>query len=251
MISRRGRRLQRGTKAGLPTEHTEYSEGEFPVCSVNSVGPMAGIRLRSGFSLIEVVVAIGIFAFGMVAVLGLFSPMARSVSGSSEGEAAARLADALRAKLQSMPMAQVETLLKNSTEKSHELTDADLRSDYDITQDAQLLFANRDGSKIGLYTDSIWYLPAIRANWDGEKFFEIALIRNEVISPKAAPVGGGTGTSATAIAPVLAYTARVRWPAFVADTATTAVQVAANPNSTVRFDHGRKEVLYFAGSVTR
>jgi hypothetical protein len=201
------------------------------------------------------VIAIGIFAFGMVAVMGLFAPVARSVSSSTDGEAAARVADALRTKLQTMPAADVVALLKNSTEKGHELTDADARADYDLTLDPQLLFASRDGSKIGLYTDAIWYNPTIRSNWDGEKFFEIALIRNESLSPKPG-TGSFTGDGSTTLSPdaaalVLAYTARLRWPAFVADSATTALQVGANPNSTVRFDHGRKQVLIIAGSVTR
>lgn len=199
--------------------------------------------------------AIGIFAIGMVAVLGLFSPIARSVSSSTDGEAAARLADALRTKLQSMPMDKVVALLKNTTEKGHELTEADARSDYDIALDLQVLFASRDGAKIGDSADPIWYNPAIRSNWDGEKFFEITLIRNDALSPKpvtgTSPDSGGTTPNPDASATVLAYMVRLRWPAFIADSATTAVQVAANPNSTVRFDHGRKQVLFFAGSVMR
>jgi len=50
----------------------------------------------SGFSLIEVVVAVAIFAIGMVSVVGLFAPVARSVAASSDAEAAARVAEAVR-----------------------------------------------------------------------------------------------------------------------------------------------------------
>lgn len=221
--------------------------------------PAARTGAVQAFSLIEVVAAIGIFAFAMVAVLGLFSPIARSVVTSSDGEAAARIADVLRTRLQSMPFDEVAALLKNSTtQQGHELSDADAKADYDITQDPQLLFASRDGAKIGLYSDSVWTNPATRRNWDGEKFFEIALVRNESLSPKpgaAGSGGGGFGSGGAPtpdpVVPVLAYTARIRWPAFVADSATTAIQVGANPNSTVRFDHGRKQVLHFAGSITR
>lgn len=219
-------------------------------------------RLRSSFpaagrafSLIEVVVAVGIFAIAMVGVIGLFAPVARSVSDSSDAEVAARVADALRAKLQSMPLADVALLLKNSSAAGHEITTDDSRIDYDLTKDPKLLFASRDGTKIGLYADAIWVNPATRRNWDGEKFFEIALIRNEAVSPKASTVTSSAGTTTTvdpdATAAVLAYTARLRWPAFFADSATTAVQVGSNPAGSVRFDHSRKQVLFVAGTITR
>src|SRR3954468_7905791 len=94
---------------------------------------------RNAFSLIEVVVAIGIFAIGMVAVVGLFTPVARSISSSADAEVAARVADALRLKLQSMPFTTVGGLLKESTESGHQLAQSDARSDYDITRDAQLI----------------------------------------------------------------------------------------------------------------
>lgn len=209
------------------------------------------LALGRAFSLIEVVVAIAIFAFGMVAILGLFAPVARSVSESADAEAAARLADVIRTKLRSLPATEVIALFKNSTSQGHELVDADLRSDYDLTADPQLLFASRDGAKIGLYADPIWTNPTTRRNWDGEKFFEIALIRNEAISPKPGSTGAAADAEPDALAAMLAYTVRVRWPAFFADTSTTAVQVGANPNATVRFDHSRKQVLYFAGSILR
>lgn len=219
-------------------------------------------RLRSSFpvaarafSLIEVVVAVGIFAIAMVGVIGLFAPVARSVGNSADAEAAARVADALRAKLQSMPLAEVALLLKNSSAAGHEITTDDGRIDYDLTRDPKLLFANRDGSKIGPYADPIWINPTTRRNWDGEKFFEIALVRNETVSPKPGTVTNADGTTTTvdpdATAAVLAYTARLRWPAFFADSATTAVQVGSNPTGGVRFDHSRKQVLFVAGTVIR
>src|SRR5688572_23291776 len=54
------------------------------------------------FSLIEVIAAVAIFAIGMVAVLGLFAPVTKSVAGVSEAESAARVSDALRARLQAL-----------------------------------------------------------------------------------------------------------------------------------------------------
>ena len=218
------------------------------------LAPIVGI-CRRAFSLIEVVVAVGIFAVGMVAVIGLFAPVARSVGGASDAEAAARVAESLRIKLQGMPWDQVITLLKNTTATSHELSVADARIDYDISKDVQLLFANRDGTKIGRYGDPIWLNPGTRRHPDADKFFEIALIRNEAISPKPGTTTTAEGAAVTinpdATAALLAYTARLRWPAFIPDGAAGAIQVGSNPNATVRFDHSKKQVLHVSGAVTR
>ena len=209
---------------------------------------------RGGFSLLEVVVAVGIFAIGMMAIVGLFTPVARSVSGSAEAEVAARVADALRAKLQAMPMADVIALLKKSAGTRHELTDADGRSDYNPATDTQLLFANRDGSIIGGYNDPIWGPRTPVLNPDREKYFEIALIRNEALSPPpATPDPDSTepvaDTDATAF--LMAYTARLRWPVFVREGSAGAMQVGSNPSAPVRFDHSMKQVMFFSGAVTR
>lgn len=202
-------------------------------------------RRPHAFTLLEVVVAVGVFAVGMVAVIGLLTPVARSVGDSADADAAARVADAVRAKLQTMPWATVAGMLKRTTGSGHELTIADNRSDYDLTKDAQLLFASRDGTKVGTYGDAtLWLDPVTRRASDREKFFEVALIRNEDLSP-----GSEAFPDATAV--VLGYTVRIRWPAFIADTATTTVQVGSNPTGSVRFDHSKKQALYFPGAVTR
>lgn len=211
-------------------------------------------RRLGGFSLLEVVVAVAIFAIGMLAVVGLFTPVARSVSGSAEAEAAARVADALRAKLQAMPVADVIALLKKSNGTRHELTDADGRPDYDPTKDAQVFFASRDGGKIGAYTDPVWGTRTALFNPDRDKYFEIALIRNEALTPLA--TSNNTDPDATPVNPdetafLIAYTARLRWPMFVPDGATGATQVGSNPAGTVRFDHSVKQVMFFTGAVTR
>lgn len=197
---------------------------------------------RRAFSLLEVVAAIGIFAVGMVAVIGLFAPVAKSVGDTADAEAAANVADLLREKLQGRGLPATAALLKNSTEKSHELTVADAKPDYDITKDTQLLFASRDGTKIGAYADALW------GGIDTEKFFEIALIRNETLSPVSAD-------TATPPPIMLAYTARIRWQAFVPDATPTnlrrALPAGFNPTGTVRFDHGQKRSIFLAGTVTQ
>jgi hypothetical protein len=51
---------------------------------------------------------------------------------------------------------------------------------------------------------------------------------------------------------MVAFTMRVRWPAFVMTSPTTAVQSGRNPaGGPVPFDQGRKQVLFFNGSITR
>lgn len=207
-----------------------------------------------GFSLLEVVVAVGIFAIGMLAVVGLFTPVARSVSASSDLESAARVADALRTKLQAMPIPSVIALLKNSSEAGHELATGDARPDYNPVADTKILFANRDGSIIAGYSDPIWGPRTGTVNPDRDKYYEIALIRNETLSPRTAGLTDGTTDPAAdpdATAYLIAYTARIRWPMFVRDGATGAIQVGANSTTGVRFDHSLKQVLFVTGAVTR
>jgi type II secretory pathway pseudopilin PulG len=201
------------------------------------------------FSLLEVVIAVGVFAVGMMAVFGLFAPVAKSVADNSDAAVAAQVAEAVHARLQGQKFDDVVKLLKNSTTTGHELTDADAKSDYDVAADKQLLFASRDGLKVGAYGESIW------VGGNREKFFEIALIRNETLSPRAASGTDEAGNTVTvdpvATAAVLAYTLRVRWPAFVADSGAGAIQIGSNPTGAVKFDQGHKQALLFAGAVTR
>ena len=213
-----------------------------------------GLKLTA-FTLLEVVVAIGIFAIGMVAVIGLFSPVAKSVGDLADAEAATHVAELLSAQLQaqevvalanSSPFSSLVARLKVTTGKTHQLTDADAKTDYDIAADPQLLFASHDGTKIGAYGDAaVWGIDSgTRKISDRDKFFEIALIRNETLSPN--------DPTADAAAPLLGYTARLRWPAFIALAGGTgSIEVGSNPTAPVKFDYSQKRVLFFAGSVTR
>ena len=53
------------------------------------------------------------------------------------------------------------------------------------------------------------------------------------------------------LAPLIAYVIRVRWPAFVATSASTAVQSGQNAASQVSFDQSKKQVLFLAGTLQR
>jgi len=152
-----------------------------------------------GFSLLEVVVAIGVFALGIIVVIGLFAPLARSVGANADAEAATNIADVIKAELmqrvrRAQSFAPVAAILKDAEALDREAT-------TDSRGDAQLLFASRDGSKIGEYGAAVWN------GTDREKFFEITLSRNGAFSPP-----GDDGKAA-----VLVFTARIRWPALVAD----------------------------------
>ena len=209
-------------------------------------------RSNAAFTLLEVVVAIGIFAIGMVAVIGLFSPIAKSVGDLADAEAATHVAELLSAQLQAQeaadlaanaPFKSLVARLMVSAGKSHQLTLNDANPNYNVADPAQnqnLLFASRDGTKIGAYADAVW------SGTDHDKFFEIALIRNETLSPVAAD-------TATPPPLVLGYTARLRWPAFVSLAGSTSgfQPGQAAPGAAVPFDYSQKRVLFFAGAVTR
>ena len=210
-------------------------------------------NVRRAFSLIEVVVAIGIFAVGMVAVVALFAPVARSVAGSSDAEAAATVAERLRGELTRRAtaagsFAPVVALLKNSTANGgHEVTTADNASSAatDPRRDPRLLFASRDGSKIGVYTDTaVWGSGQVN---DAEKYYEITLIRLDALSPNT--------TAADAAASTLAYTARIRSPAFVPDNSSAnarrALPAGFNATAAVVFDRSQMQTFHVAGSITR
>ena len=220
--------------------------------------PPSAFRLspNRAFSLIEVVAAVGIFAIGMVAVMGLFAPIAKSTSNVAEAEAATQVAGFLQTKLQGQSLTAVDALFKNAISATrHQLTDFDNAASTnagDLRLDPQLLFASRDGTKIGSYNDPIW------AGSDADKFFEIALIRNETLSPQASTSTADDGTVTTinpaATALYLAYTARIRWPAFVPDATVVprrAVPFGFNAAGTPRFDHSQKQVLFVTGTITR
>ncbi len=205
-------------------------------------------RHAAGFSLLEVVAALAIFAIGMVAIIGLFAPVTKSVASVTEAEAAARVADAVRARLGGLPFEQALGLIQ----APQDVRRKDAEGSYNPNDGARypfVLFGLRSGD-VGIYDPAEgrrrWYdssVPTPQPVQDADKFFEIDLIRNETLSP----------ATFDASAPVVAYTMRVRWPAFLRASSGAAVQVGANPagGGSVPFDHGRKQVLFFTGAIQR
>lgn len=189
-----------------------------------------------------------IFAIGMVAVLGLFAPVSKSVSTVAEAEAASRVADAVRARLQALPFERALTLVQSVAA----VRTKDANGAYnpnDGTRYPEVLFGKLSGD-VGVYEAlgnlSGWYdstVPVAQLVDNADKFFEIDLIRNETLSP----------ATNDPTAAVVAYTMRVRWPAFLRAASGAPVQVGANPagGGSVPYDHSRKQVLFFTGSIQR
>jgi hypothetical protein len=199
----------------------------------------------AAFSLVEVIAAVVIFAIGMVAVLGLFAPVTKSVATVSEAEAAARVADAVRARLQTLPFESALALIQDVANVRRKDGDGSYNPNNG-TNNPAVLFGKRDG-EVGVYDGGTgrrqWFDSRGARVLDADKFFEIDLIRSDAMTPR----------SEDATAALIAYTMRVRWPAFYAGSDGLAVQVGANPGGggPVPFDHSRKQVLFFTGAILR
>ena len=205
-------------------------------------------RAARGFSLIEVIAAVVIFSIGMVAVLGLYAPVTKSISTVSDSEAAARVADAVRARLQALTFDQALALIQETAAVRKKDGDGAYNPNDGVKYPA-VMFGKLSGD-VGIYDAGegrkAWYdsnVPTPRVVANADKFFEIDLIRNDQLSPQASD----------ATAAVVAYTMRVRWPAFMASSSGAAVQVGANPSGggAVPYDHSKKQVLFFTGAIRR
>jgi prepilin-type N-terminal cleavage/methylation domain-containing protein len=202
---------------------------------------------RKGFSLIEVIVAVVIFAVGMVAVLGLFAPVTKSVSTVSDSEAAARAADVVRARVQALPFEQALALVQEVADVRKR--DGDGNYNPNDGKNPAVIFGKLSGD-IGIYDPAEgrrnWYdssVPTPQPMGNADKFFEIDLIRNDTLTPNAQD----------ATAAMVAYTMRIRWPMFMPASSGAAVQVGANPTGggQVPYDHSKKQVLFFTGAILR
>ena len=187
----------------------------------------------------------------MLAVLGLFTPITKSVANVAEAESASRVADAVRARLNALPFAQAAALIKDpALVQANDASGA--YNPNDGTTNPTVIFGRLSG-EVAFYdaeaTPPTWYEHSTgtpRALADADKFFEIDLIRNEALSPR------GENDANDATAAMIAYNIRVRWPAFVRTSPTTAVQFGQNPaGGPVPFDHGKKQVLFFTGALMR
>lgn len=150
----------------------------------------------SGFSLVEVVVAVGIFALAIVGVIGLLVPTSKSITDVADSDSASRVISAVQSGLQKAGFTSVKT----SIDANH------------------LFFASKDGSKVGSEESAVWDGVPV-----GERFFEFNLVRNTTLSD---PDNDGA-------AGYLAFTIVLRWPAYVVTGPTTAERLTDNAQKSV------------------
>lgn len=133
----------------------------------------------SGFSLVEVVVAVGIFAVAIVGVIGLLAPTTQSISNVSDSDSASRVITAIQSGLQQGGYNTVKNALNAGS--------------------ATKFYATKSGDKVG--DAAVFSAASLK---DQDKFFEFTLQRNTTLSP--------VGNDDTA--GFLAFTIVLKWPAF-------------------------------------
>jgi len=213
------------------------------------------LNARPGFSLVEVVVAVGIFALAIVGVIGLIAPTNKAISEVHDTDDASRVVTAVQQGLQQMAQSGYFTTTGGNTGVGSSSTGsnngfvqttlpADPANGASIATNGNFntftLYASRDGSTLGLYNSSAWAgidssgvsYTNTSATANARKFFEIMLIRNTSLSPN------NTAATADTAAGFIAYTMRIRWPAFVG-------------NGTEFTAHTEKNVLLVPGAVSR
>ena len=148
---------------------------------------------RRAFSLVEVVVAVGIFAIAVISVVGLLAPINQSVSGVKEGDEAVRVAGIVQSELQRAGITAVAGFVNKT------------------------VYANRTGDKIREDTDPKWAsdandVPDLNGNGtietferNAQKFFEIKVTANPSLPFTAATDG------------FLAVNLEIRWPGYTAE----------------------------------
>ena len=160
-----------------------------------------------GFSLVEVVVAVGIFAIAILAVVGLLVPISSSVTDLAESDDATRIINRVETGLNSYGFMNVAAALKTDIQIAAD--DADVA--YDPKADTKVFYATRDGAVLAPYAPvASWSANGTLTTpkeRDSIKFFEITLIRNADLSKAADDASAG----------YLAFNILLRWPAFSGD----------------------------------
>jgi hypothetical protein len=139
-----------------------------------------------GFSLVEVVVALGLCAAAIATAFLCLATLGQVAQTAEDETAAARACKALLVQLQSQPFEASVPELLSSSEYSR----------ANLSTDGRFFYADRHGLKIGHANDSAW------TSTGAERFFEIALVRNATLSP----------LESDPLALVIAFDLRVRWP---------------------------------------
>ena len=138
---------------------------------------------RRAFSLVEVVVATGIFAFAIVSVIGLVAAVGQNVSDVRDGDDASRVVANLQSKLHGIGF----DVLRNYMGDVEDESNLDKR-----------IYASRDGSRIGFGDSEIRVEGVQRSIWDpknefggdqkqidAQKYFLIELQESNTLSPES------------------------------------------------------------------
>jgi prepilin-type N-terminal cleavage/methylation domain-containing protein len=147
---------------------------------------------QAGFSLVEVIIAVGIFAVAVVAVLGLLPILARSAAESADALVAQRLPAALESELR-----------KSASASSLDALASSIPTATTLLENGAAFIASRDGLRLAPIGESTNLIMA------GDGYFVIEVWRFP--SEPLAFVPGGA---------VLAIRARVSWPYRLAGSAT-------------------------------
>jgi uncharacterized protein (TIGR02598 family) len=146
---------------------------------------------KTAFSLVEVVVAVGVFAIAVVAVIGMLVPINQGIANVQDGDDASRVAHVIQSELQKTPFASVQDFIDKGT----------------------ILYANKTGSIVAPDTDLKWDVNGvggITLDEQSAKFFQIKLELNAVLSPNGNNPALYTGG-------FLAFTIVMRWPGYTGD----------------------------------
>ncbi len=177
---------------------------------------------RAAFSLVEVVVAVGIFAIAVVACIGLLGPINNSVASVKDGDDASRVVAIVQAELQRLGITTVSGYI------------------------GQTLYANRTGDKIG--RDNLlapWDDNVPDLNGDGtedtfeidaQKFFEVKISANPEFTFNSANDG------------FLALNLEIRWPGY---TAQERASYSAGDNRIEDDARDQQSILVFPVAITR
>ena len=162
---------------------------------------MKHIKKRLGFSLVEVVVSVGIFAVAIVGIIGLFAPTTKNVAAVADSDGSTRAVAAIQSYLKE----------KASASNGFSFLQTALGDDSNTTGTGYVYYVTKGGEKV-VNKDDTGAATTIPNN---ERFFEFSVIRNATLSPFADKDTAG----------FLAFTISLRWPAFTpsADGAGTAV----------------------------
>jgi prepilin-type N-terminal cleavage/methylation domain-containing protein len=203
---------------------------------------------KKGFSLVEVVVAVGIFALAIVGVIGLLSPTNKAIADVTDSDNATRVVNAVQQGLQQLASSGRFTTVGSTVGVGASTTGATVSDGLiqatapadpadgttlatSSTYSKFTLYASRDGTKVGLTGDTtVWGSAA--ATDHTQKYFEIMLIRNSTLSPNLTAANADTASG------YLAYTMRIRWPAYT-------------PDGNEFKIHTQKSVLIVPGAITR